>query len=95
MTVTTIKLEEETKQRLEKLREYKKESYDEILKKILGILNMVKAEPERARFTLNRIDETRTMIKMQEEKTQQEKEKRKKEAEKKASIPAEKGLKKK
>lgn len=76
MKITTLKLEEETKQRLEKLREYKKESYDEILKKILGILNMVKIEPERARFTLNRIDETRAIIKQQEAKTQQEKEKR-------------------
>lgn len=74
MKITTIKLEEETKQRLEKLREYKKESYDEILKKILGILNIVKLEPERARNVLNRIDETRAIIRQQEINSQQEKE---------------------
>lgn len=79
MSITTIKLEEETKQRLEKLREYKKESYDELLKKILSVLNMVKTEPERARFALNRIDETRTIIKQQELIDQQNKEKKKKE----------------
>ena len=33
--ITTIKLLEETKLRIEKLREHKRESYDDILKKIL------------------------------------------------------------
>jgi len=76
--ITTIKIEKETKQRLEKLREYKKESYDEILRKILGILNVVKAEPDKARVILDRIDETRALIQAREleEKLKKEQEKK-------------------
>ena len=33
--ITTLKLEQETKQRLEKLREHKRETYDEIIRKII------------------------------------------------------------
>ena len=57
--VTTIKLREETKQRLEKLREHKKESYDDILRKILYILNVTRAEPDKARKILEKISEIR------------------------------------
>ena len=59
MVITTLKLSKETKERLEKLREHKRESYDEILRKMLGILNMAKLEPEKARSILNKIDEVR------------------------------------
>jgi hypothetical protein len=85
MDITTIKISRETKQRLEKLREYKKESYEEVIKKILSILNMIKIEPERAKFALNRIDETRAIIQMQELKATQEKEKREMETKKASS----------
>lgn len=37
--ITTIKLEKETKDRLEHLREHDKESYDELIKKMLYIIN--------------------------------------------------------
>jgi hypothetical protein len=37
---TTIKITRKTKQRLDNLREYKKESYEEVLEKILHILNI-------------------------------------------------------
>ena len=76
--VTTIKLLEETKFRIEKLREHKGESYDEILKKILYILNTARDSPEKARRILERISEIRN--RMLEEQRQQkenlEKEKR-------------------
>jgi hypothetical protein len=58
-TITTIKLDEETKQRLEKLREHKRETYDEIIRKILFILNKVRVEPEKALGILEIIDEKR------------------------------------
>lgn len=73
MSITTIKLEEETKQRLEKLREFKKESYDEILKKILSVLNIVRVDPERARAILSRVEETKEMIKARELEEKEEK----------------------
>ena len=44
MNITTIKVQEATKKRLNNLREYKKESYDEVVRKILGILNVFKQE---------------------------------------------------
>jgi len=55
--ITTIKLQKETKKRLENLREHKRETYDDILRKMLGILNIVKADSGKAIETLNRIDE--------------------------------------
>jgi hypothetical protein len=72
MGITTIKLKEETKQRLEKLREFKKESYDDILKKILSILNITRVEPDRARLILAKIEETKAMIKAREAEEQEE-----------------------
>ena len=50
--ITTIKLSNETKQRIEKLRSYRRESYDEIMQKLLEILNICRANPERARARL-------------------------------------------
>jgi len=50
--ITTIKLYKETKERIEKFRSYKRESYDEIMQKILEILNLSRASPERARARL-------------------------------------------
>lgn len=57
--ITTIKLSQKTKDRVDKLRVYKRESYDEIVQKILEILNLVRTEPDRARAKLIGIDKTR------------------------------------
>tara|TARA_Y100000310_G_scaffold118516_1_gene117397 strand:- start:6320 stop:6583 length:264 start_codon:yes stop_codon:yes gene_type:complete len=75
--ITTLKLETETKQRLEKLREHKRETYDEIIRKMLFILNKARIEPEKAQGILEIIDEKRK--RMFEEKKQVEKEKTEKE----------------
>ncbi len=58
-SMTTMKLQKETKQRIEKLREHKRETYDDILRKILWILNNIRPFPEKAQNTLNKIDEQR------------------------------------
>ena len=55
--ITTIKLLEETKLRIEKLREHKRESYDDILRKILYVLNAAREDPEKAKRVLERIEE--------------------------------------
>jgi hypothetical protein len=60
--ITTIKLQKETKTRIEKLREHKRESYDEIIRKILWILNIIKIDTERAREILDKIDENRKRL---------------------------------
>lgn len=54
--VTTIKINKETKQRLDKLKEHNRETYDQILRKILFILNISKKNPEKAQKLLNKID---------------------------------------
>ena len=54
--ITTVKLHKKTKERLEKLRVYPRETYDEILGKIIDILNLVRQEPDRARAKLIAID---------------------------------------
>lgn len=54
--ITTIKLEKETKSRLDNVKEYRRETYDEILQKMLNILNLCKVSPERARARLLAID---------------------------------------
>ncbi len=55
--ITTIKLHKTTKSRLDKLKSYPKESYEEILKKILEILNLYRINPEKAKNKLLIIDQ--------------------------------------
>jgi predicted transcriptional regulator len=56
---TTIKLNKETKKRLDNLKEYKRETYDEILQKMLSILNLCMANPARAKARLMAIERQR------------------------------------
>jgi len=54
--ITTIKLSENTKKRIDKLRVHKRETYDEILQHLLGILNTLRVSPENARTRLINTD---------------------------------------
>lgn len=54
--ITTIKLKKETKDRLDHLKEYERESYEEILRKVLYILNTLRGNPDAARSILKSID---------------------------------------
>ncbi|MEM0465329.1 MAG: hypothetical protein QXW97_01355 [Candidatus Pacearchaeota archaeon] len=54
--VTTIKISSETRERLTKLKEYERETFDEILNKILYVLNICKKDPEKAKKFLENID---------------------------------------
>ena len=69
--ITTIKLLKETKLRIEKLREQKGESYDDILRKILYILNTARDSPDKARRILEKISELRARM-LEEERQQKE-----------------------
>jgi hypothetical protein len=57
--ITTIKLSQKTKDRIDKLKVYRRESYDEIIQKMLEILNLVRTNPEQARAKLIGIDKNR------------------------------------
>jgi len=61
--ITTIKLDKETKVRLDKLKVHKRESYDDVLQKILSILNLCKINPLQARLKLKEIDRIRGLVK--------------------------------
>ena len=54
--ITTIKLSKYNKNRLENFRIYKRETYDEIIVKILDILNTCRISPNHARMKLISID---------------------------------------
>ena len=59
--ITTIKVDRETKHRLDKLKVHPKESYDEIIQKILFILNLCKANPNEAKGRLLAIDKVKKL----------------------------------
>lgn len=54
--ITTIKISPETKSRLDHLKEHKKESYEEVLKKALNILNISRRSPMLGAKILRDID---------------------------------------
>jgi len=53
---TTIKISKKTKKRLDNLKEYKRESYEEIMEKIFDVLNTCRINPLKARARLIKID---------------------------------------
>ena len=63
MNATTIKLQGDTKQELDLFREYKNESYDEVIKKIIFIVKTVKKQPELSKETIIAIENARKRIK--------------------------------
>ena len=64
--ITTIKIDKETKVRLDKLRIHHKESYDEVLQKILYILNLCKSGSGEARARLLAIDKAKKLNSIKE-----------------------------
>ena len=63
MDATTIKLYENTKRQLDKFKEYKNESYDEVINKMIFIANKAKTDPELSKETVIAIENARKRIK--------------------------------
>ena len=63
MKATTIKIYEDTKSELDTFREYKNESYDEVIKKVVYIAKNVKEEPELSKEAIEGIEKARERIK--------------------------------
>ena len=63
MNATTIKIYENTKQTLDRFREHKSESYDEVIRKLLFIVDNFKTRPEISRETVEAIEKARQRIK--------------------------------
>ena len=55
---TTIKINKKTKARLDNLKEHEKESYEEVIEKILHILNITRKSPSLGNKALRSIDKT-------------------------------------
>ena len=76
--ITTIKVERETKGRLDRLKEHERESYNEVIKKILHLLNIFRKNPEQGNKVLKAIDNSIKRIKVYQripvEKMKEEKE---------------------
>jgi len=60
---TTIKLHEDTKYELDQFREYKNESYDELIKKMIYIVKTARTDPELSQEAAIAIEEARKRIK--------------------------------
>ena len=54
--ITTIKIQKQTKSRLEHLKEHERETYEQVIRKILYILNRTRKDPVSANRLLSRID---------------------------------------
>lgn len=63
MDATTIKIYENTKLELDRFREYKNESYDEVIKKMIYIAKTCKKEPELSQEAIIAIEKARERIK--------------------------------
>lgn len=63
MEITTIKIHEGTKSQLDQFREYKNESYDELLKKMIYIAKTCRTQPELSKETVEAIEKARKRIK--------------------------------
>ena len=72
MEATTIKVSGNTKGELDKLRVYKNESYDELLRKLLHIAKLAEVEPKLSQKTIKEIKEARERIKKGEFYTEKE-----------------------
>ena len=62
METTTIKIHEETKTQLDRFREYKNESYDEVIKKVVFIAKTCAKQPELSKETIENIEKARERL---------------------------------
>lgn len=76
MSATTIKLQPRTKDKLDLFREYKNESYDEVINKLVYIAKQVKEKPELSKETIILIEKARQRIKNGDFLTEDEAKKR-------------------
>ena len=54
--ITTIKIQKQTKARLEHLKEHERETYEQVIRKILYILNRTRKDPVSSNRLLSKID---------------------------------------
>jgi hypothetical protein len=72
---TTIRINQVTKDQLDGFKQYKSESYDELVRKLIYLVKMCEKEPKLSQKTILEIKEARERIKKGEFYTQEEVEK--------------------
>lgn len=60
---TTIRLNNSTKEQLDSFKQYKSESYDELVRKLIYLAKMCEKKPELSQKTILEIKEARERIK--------------------------------
>ena len=69
---TTIRINPNTKEELDNFRQYKNESYDELLRKVIHIAKTCEKEPKLSQKTIQEIKEARERIKKGDFYTEEE-----------------------
>jgi len=69
---TTIRVNPKTKAELDSFRQYKNESYDELVRKLIYLVKMCEKEPKLSQKTIQEIKEARERIKKGEFYTEEE-----------------------
>ena len=69
---TTVRLNIQTKEELDKFKQYKNESYDELIRKLIYIAKLCENEPKLSKKTVLEIKEARERIKRGEFYTEEE-----------------------
>jgi hypothetical protein len=69
---TTIRLNQTTKAELDAFKQYKSESYDELVRKLIYLVKMCEKEPQLSQKTILKIKEARERIKKGEFYTEEE-----------------------
>ena len=69
---TTIRLNQETKVELDNFKQYKNESYNELVRKLIYIAKMCEKQPKLSKKTIQEIKEARERIKSGEFYTEAE-----------------------
>ena len=76
MSTTTIKIYEETKSALDTFKEYKNESYDEVIRKVIYIAKKSKTQPALSKETIESIEKARKRMRAGNFITEEEAKKR-------------------
>ncbi len=69
---TTVRLGQETKTELDSFRQYKNESYDELIRKIIYVAKMCEKKPKLSQKVIQEIKEARERVQKGEFYTEEE-----------------------
>jgi predicted transcriptional regulator len=63
MNSTTLKIREDTKGELDRFREHRNETYDDVIRKVLYIAKTAKTNPKLSKETVAQIEQARKRLK--------------------------------